>query len=198
MSLVPGQQYGIVYQSTGQEILNSVGEDLKKFLEPYLRDKKDKKITRSDLKEAKAGFLEDYLPSVIVHYRVLNNSHSIEPTDTTPPKFNKGDYFKTPDSQNAVNEDLNEMLTLLRTAKGELPVSRGRDHRRRPSAATTNAVPTGDILGLNDTDLMKFPPREEELKGLFGARRLRTAKKSGRKTGKKARKTRMLKSRRRY
>jgi hypothetical protein len=39
--------------------------------------------------------------------------------------------------------------------------------------------------------------REEELKGLFGARR-RTAKKSGRKTGKKARKTKMLKSRRRY
>lgn len=44
----------------------------------------------------------------------------------------------------------------------------------------------------------KINEREEELKGLFGARRLRTAKKSGRKTGKKARKTRMLKSRLRY
>jgi len=165
--------YGLVYQRTGQETLNSFGEDLKKFLEPYLRDKKDKKITRSDLKEAKADFLEDYLPSVIVHYRVLNNSHSLEPTDTTPPKFNKGDYFKTPDSQNAVNEDLNEMLTLLRTAKGELPIRHPRDrrHLRRP--------------------------REEELKGLFGARRS-TAKKIRRKTGKKARKTKMLKSRRRY
>jgi hypothetical protein len=43
----------------------------------------------------------------------------------------------------------------------------------------------------------KINERAEEFKGLFGARR-RTAKKSGRKTGKKARKTKMLKSRRRY
>jgi hypothetical protein len=46
--------------------------------------------------------------------------------------------------------------------------------------------------------VQKINERAEELKGLFGARRRRTAKKSGRKTGKKARKTRMLKSRRRY
>jgi hypothetical protein len=45
--------------------------------------------------------------------------------------------------------------------------------------------------------VQKINERAEELKGLFGARRS-TAKKSGRKTGKKARKTRMLKSRRRY
>ena len=44
----------------------------------------------------------------------------------------------------------------------------------------------------------KINERAEELKGLFGARRRRTAKKSGRKTGKKARKTKMLKTRRRY
>jgi hypothetical protein len=44
----------------------------------------------------------------------------------------------------------------------------------------------------------KINERAEELKGLFGGRRHRTAKRSGRKTGKKARKMRMLKSRRRY
>jgi len=196
MSLIPGKPYGIVYQMTGQEILNAFGEDLKKFLEPYLRNKKDKKITRSDLKEAKADFLEEYLPSVIVHYRVLNNSHSLEPTDTTSPKFNKGDYFKTPDSQNAVNEDLNEMYTLIRMVthpKRDPMPDAYYSMLRQP---TLPHVPIGNLLG-EDPDLLGKSSREEELKGLFGARR-RTAKKSGRKTGKKARKTKMLKSRRRY
>lgn len=50
-------------------------------------------------------------------------------------------------------------------------------------------VKTGDLLGLGEKpekDLMKFPSRDEELKGLFGGR----GKKSRKGKSKKARKTR--------
>jgi hypothetical protein len=50
-------------------------------------------------------------------------------------------------------------------------------------------VQTGDLLGLSqkpEKDLMKFPSRDEELKGLFGGR----GKKSRKGKSKKARKTR--------
>jgi len=58
-----------------------------------------------------------------------------------------------------------------------------RTDRAGPGTAVEPIVPTGDLLGLTEptTNLLRFPPKEEELAGLFGGRkRTRTTRRKSR------------------